>query len=147
MTTITLADWTNSPELVVGEREHRLVTIAAMTEVDQSAEQMDFLLYELDRAKVVEDHQLPPDVVRIGSIVRYRAFPDEERTVKLVLPDGSGEEKAYRLSVTSRHGAALLGLRAGQMMSWVGPDGVAHRIKVLKVANTPTGDAPGPSAA
>jgi regulator of nucleoside diphosphate kinase len=147
MTTISLAEWQQSPDILVGENEHRRLTIAAMTDVGQPADQMDFLLYELDRAQVVRDAQLPPDVVRLGSIVRYKPLPGEERTIKLVLPEAAERGDAYRLSVTSAHGAALLGLRPGHVISCNGPDGVPLRLKVLKVANSgPAGD-PGPLSA
>jgi len=111
MTTISLADWAQSPEIIIGEKDRHKVTVAALTDVGESSEHMDFLLYELDRAKVVPDGMLPADVVRIGSIVRYRAMPGEERTIKLVMPEDIDLPGEYRLSVTSPHGAALLGLR------------------------------------
>lgn len=149
MTTISLADWAPSPEIVLGAEDHRRLTLAALTDIGQSAERMDFLLYELDRARVVEDALLPPDVVRIGSVVRYKPFGGEERTVKLVLPEQVDESGNYRLSVTALHGAALLGLRPGHVMSWLEPDGTVHRLKVLRVANPPSGgdSDPGPTAA
>lgn len=147
MTTISLVDWAPSPEIVLGAEDHRRLTLAALTDIGQSAERMDFLLYELDRARIVEDALLPPDVVRIGSVVRYKPVGGEERTVKLVLPehvDGSGD---YRLSVTALHGAALLGLRPGHVMSWLEPDGTMHRLKVLRVANPSSGGDPNPGPA
>ena len=151
MTTISLADWAQSPEILVGENEHRRLTAAALTDVGHDADRMDFLLAELDRARLVDDRLLPPDVVRLGSIVRYKLMPGEEQTIKLVLPEGAAGADAYRLSVTSPHGAALLGLRPGHIMSWVEPDGRSRRLKVLKVANPPpddrSGPPPGPSAA
>lgn len=153
MTTISLSEWTQSPDIVIGEEEHRRLTVAALTDIGQSAERMDFLLYELDRARIVKDGLLPADVVRIGSVVRYRPIPGEERTVKLVMPEHVDQTGSYRLSVTSTHGAALLGLRPDHLMSWLDPDGTMHRLKVLKVANPPaaaspeTDPDPGPSAA
>ncbi|WIY52673.1 GreA/GreB family elongation factor [Devosia sp. YIM 151766] len=153
MTTISLSDWSQSPEILVGEQEHKRLTITAMTDVG-GAERIDFLLYELDRARIMRDALLPADVIRIGSIVRYKSLPGEERTIKLVLPADEHLPGGYRLSVTSAHGAALLGLRPGHIMTWIDPDSGTQRIKVLKVANTgprpieePGSDDPGPSAA
>ena len=147
MTTISLADWGQSPQILVGENEHRLLTATALTNIGADAERTDFLLYELDRAQIVRDALLPPDVVRIGSIVRYRPVPGEERTVKLVVPQDDASGGAYRLAVTSEHGAALLGLRPGHVMAWLEPDGKTQRLRVLQVTNPPPGDDPGPSAA
>lgn len=147
MTTISLADWAQSPDIVVGASEHRRLTAAALTDVGPDADRIDFLLAELDRARIVEDGLMPPDVIRLGSIVRYKLLPGEEQTIKLVLPESSSATESYRLSVTSLHGAALLGLRPGDVMSWFDADCKAHRLKVLKVANPPADDRPGPSAA
>jgi regulator of nucleoside diphosphate kinase len=147
MTTISLSDWGQSPQILVGENEHRLLTATALTNIGADAERTDFLLYELDRAQIVRDALLPADVVRIGSIVRYKPLPGEERTVKLVVPQDDAPPGAYRLAVTSEHGAALLGLRPGHVMAWLEPDGKMRRLKVLQVTNPPPADDPGPSAA
>lgn len=148
MTTTSISDLSQSPEIVVGQLEHRRLTVAALTEIGDGTDRMDFLLYELDRARIVADIALPPDVVRIGSIVRYQPMPGMERTIKLVMPGDETLAGDYRMSVTSEHGAALLGLRPGHVMTWLGAGGAIHRLKVLKVANTPPhGSDPGPSAA
>lgn len=149
MTTISLSDWSQSPEILVGEQEHKRLVVAALTDIGDSTDRIDFLLYELDRARLIRDALLPSDVVRIGSIVRYKRLPGEERTIKLVMPGEENLPGDYRLSVTSALGAALLGLRPDHVMTWLDPDGATRRIKVLKVANTlpRTDDDPGPSAA
>jgi regulator of nucleoside diphosphate kinase len=146
MTTISLADWSRSPEIMIGAREHKRLTVAALTEIGDSSDCMDFLLHELDRARIVDDDMLPPDVIRIGSIVRFKPIPGEEQTVKLVMPGDETLAGSYRMSATSLTGAALLGLKPGDLMSWLSPDGEMHRIKVLKVANSgSSGGAPSPS--
>jgi regulator of nucleoside diphosphate kinase len=147
MTTISLADWGQSPEIIIGQNERHRLTVAALTDVGESGDLMDFLLYELDRAKVVPDNMLPGDVVRIGSIVRYKPVPGEERTIKLVMPQDVDHPGSYRLSATSSDGAALLGLRPGNTMSWLDASGTTHRIKVLKVANHHSRGPTGPEAA
>lgn len=149
MTTIALADWTQSPQILVGEEERRKLTIIAMTEVGHSAENSDYLLFELDRATVVPDAQLPPDVVRLGSIVRFRNHDGSERTDELVVPSEANEDE-HKLSVTSEEGAALLGLRPGQTISWLSRFGGSRRLKVLRVSTPFTGSIdpdPGPNAA
>ncbi len=137
MTTITLNEWRLSPQIMIGEKERQRVEIAAMTDTDHSADHVDFLLYELDRAKVVPDAMLPGDVVRIGSLVRYRPLMEDERTVKLVMPEGSVGRGAYRLSVVSEHGAVLLGTRPGDIMTWTDPSGAQQRLRVISVYNPP----------
>jgi len=136
MTTIALQDWKHSPEIIVGQNERRRLTTAALTDVSNEADHVDFLLYELDRATIVDDAMLPADVIRLGSIVRYRSATNEERSIKLVVPSEVEPAKSYRLSVTSMHGAALFGLRPNQTLSWLSPDDQVDHVEVLKVANT-----------
>jgi len=147
MTTISLSDWLESPEIVIGEDDHRMLTIAALTEVGTHRDHTDFLLYELDRARIVQDAMLPSDVARIGSVVRYKTIPGEERTVKLAMPHDVDPAGGYRLSVTSAHGAALLGTRPDQVMTWQDTAGTLQRLRVIAVSNLDLGDDPGPSAA
>ena len=135
MTALSLSDWTASPEIIIGEADHRMLTIAALTEIGEHRDHTDFLLYELDRARIVDDAELPPDVVRIGSIVRYRCNGSGERTVKLAMPRDVAPSSAYRLSVTSSHGAALVGARPDQVMTWMDPSGNLQQLTLLAVTN------------
>jgi len=143
MTTLALVDWIQSPEILVGQAEHRRLTVLALTHVGERGN--DLLLYELDRARLLPDDALPADVVRIGSIVRYAQVPGVERISKLVLPEDAVETAGYCLAVTSEHGAALLGTRPGSQMSWLDRDGDIRRLRVIAVANED--DDPGPLAA
>lgn len=145
MTTISLSDWTQSPEIVVGEDECRRLGDVARTQAGAADGHAEYLLYELDRARRVPDAQVPSDVVRLGSVVRYRDETGLERTAELALPEDANEAEG-RLSVTSSQGSALFGLRAGQTITRPRPGQGSHRLKVLGV--TPPGsDEPGPSAA
>lgn len=128
-------DTTRSPPLIIGDRDLQRVTVAALIDVTGSSDDTDFLLAELDRAEVVPEAQLPPDVVRIGSIVSYESTAGDRRTVKLLMPVDTQPHGTYRLSVTSAHGAALLGLRPASVMTWMNPDGQTHRIRVIDVLN------------
>jgi regulator of nucleoside diphosphate kinase len=126
---------TRPPPLIIGDRDLQRVTVAALIDVSGSSDDTDFLLAELDRAQVVPEAELPPDVVRIGSIVSYESTSGDRRTVKLLMPVDAQPQGTYRLSVTSAHGAALLGLRPDAVMTWMNPDGQRHRIRVIDVRN------------
>jgi transcription elongation GreA/GreB family factor/predicted GNAT family acetyltransferase len=140
MTSSPLADFTLSPNLVVGAREHRQLTVLALAGTTHTAEDSDWLLHELERASVVPDATVPEDVVRINSSVVYRPLGGEERVVKLVLPkDADGA--AHKVSVLSPVGSALLGLRAGHSITWLTADGRKQVLTVLSVRQPP-GPAP-----
>jgi regulator of nucleoside diphosphate kinase len=90
---------------------------------------------ELDRATIVE--QLPPDVVGIGSRVRFEdRSTGAVREVALAWPQAA-DASAGRVSVLAPVGAALLGLRTGDSIEWPLPDGRKARIRILSVAQAP----------
>jgi regulator of nucleoside diphosphate kinase len=145
MATISLNEYTLSPEIILGKDDHRQLTVLALAGTGLS-EVADSLLFELDRAHVLPDDRLPADVVRMGSRVTYRAG-DEERHVELVYP-ARADIALGRVSVLTPIGAALIGLKTGQSITWTTRDG---RKQVLTVTGVwqPTGEDgdPGPAAA
>jgi regulator of nucleoside diphosphate kinase len=94
---------------------------------------------ELDRAVIVDDARLPPDVVAVGSRVRFAEEDGgTEREVVLAWP-GEADAAARRISVLAPVGAALLGLRVGEGIEWPLPGGrTAHlRIHAVEPAAAP----------
>ena len=149
MTTTTLQEFTLSPDIVVGREEHRQLTVLALGGTGHSAEVADSLLYELDRASVLPDALVPTDVVRMGSRVRYRASEGDEREVMLVYP-AKADIAEGRVSVLTPVGAALIGLRQGQSITWMTRDGRRQVLTVLAVRPPEPEDGdddPGPLAA
>lgn len=145
MTTISLADFNLSPQIVLGTADHRQLISLAMG----GAEEADGLLSELERAQVVPDSALPQDVVRMGSTVRFRTDGGAERSVQVVWP-AEADIAAARISVLTPVGTALIGLRAGQSITWLTRDGRKQLLTVLGVIapeSEDDGDDPGPMAA
>lgn len=71
--------------------------------------------------------------VRLGAPVRYKDLRTKrERLVRVVGPEAADPEE-NRVSVLSPIGAALIGLCAGSIFRWLGPDGSARAIKVVEV--------------
>lgn len=146
MTTISLADFNLSPDIIVGHGDHRSLLGLAMAGRGHTTGDSDGLLYELERARVVEDDSVPPDVVRMGSAVRYMAGGGAERVVTLVYPKDADIQNG-RISVLTPVGTALLGLRTGQSITWVTRDGRKQVLTVKSVTPPAEDDDPGPVAA
>jgi regulator of nucleoside diphosphate kinase len=97
----------------------------------------DGLRSELDRARIVEPSEIPPDVVTMNSTVR---FTDEEsgrefeRTLCYPEEVTGGEDK---VSILAPLGSALLGLSVGQRIDWPVPGGRMARIRILDVVSKP----------
>lgn len=116
------------PKLVIDAGLYpRLLDLAerARKGMPQLAEQ---LLEEIERADLRPSEEMPSDVVTLGSEVVYRD-EDQVHSVRIVAPaDANIDER--RVSVLAPVGAALLGLAAGQRITWEMPNG---RQKVLEV--------------
>ncbi|RYE80087.1 MAG: nucleoside diphosphate kinase regulator [Hyphomicrobiales bacterium] len=145
MTTISLADFRPSPDIILGHAEHQLLLRLAMTAPGHGPDDSDDLLYELNRALVVPESFVPRDVVRIGSTVTYQIVPGDTRTVRIVLP-GEEDQGADRLSVLDTTGVALIGLRPGQTITLGMRDADLRLLTVIGVTQPETQPEP-PSAA
>ncbi|MBK5071481.1 nucleoside diphosphate kinase regulator [Budviciaceae bacterium CWB-B4] len=92
---------------------------------------------EIDRAEIVAPGEVPADVVTMNSRVRFIDLStQEERTRTLVFPHDL-KDSAEQLSVMAPIGAALLGMRAGNDISWHLPNGTVTQIKVLEIISQP----------
>lgn len=132
MTTVSLQDFTLTPDIVVNTEDHRLLTKLAYAGINEASTVADDLLYELDRASVVPPEQLSPDIVRMGSTVRFRTTDGEQREVTLVFPAEADIDRKW-ISVMTPIGAALIGLRKGQSITWLTRDGRKQVLTVLRV--------------
>lgn len=147
---MTVASFNLTPELVIAKSDHEQLTGLATAGSGSTAEVADSLLNELERAEVLPDGMVPADAVRMGARVRYRAS-GTEREVELVLP-ADADIGQGRISVLTPVGAALIGLRRGQSITWTTRDGRQEVLTVVDVTPPPAGEDdsdndPGPSAA
>jgi regulator of nucleoside diphosphate kinase len=127
------------PTIVVTRPDYeRLSKLADAAMQTVSGEQ---LAAELDRARIVEADEVPPDVVVMHARFVFRDdLNGTTRTVSLVYP---GEENVDegRISVLTPMGAALLGLSEGQSIAWEGRGGVPRSLTVLKLLSQPHANA------
>ena len=128
-----MATRTRSTHLIVSNAEYERLTDLASASMERLPDVAQELLDELERAQIVDDKDVPKDVVRMGSTVTFKSDDGNTRTLKLVYPaDESLDE--HRISVMTPVGAALIGLGTGQSISWTARDGKHHRLTVTKVA-------------
>jgi len=130
-----------SPNITLSTSDHQRLSLLALSGPGSDPDAADDLLHELDRASIVTDASLPGDVVRMGSLVRFRAGRDE-RTALLVYP-AEADSASGRISVLTPVGAALIGLRTGQSSSFRTRDGRPQMLTVLRVLPPPSGDEDG----
>ncbi|PWE52916.1 nucleoside diphosphate kinase regulator [Metarhizobium album] len=120
------------PSIAIARSEHERLTKLAESLANRNPEVSDELMAELERARVIDDANLPDGVVRMGSSLRYTSDLGEDRSVTLVYP-GEADIAAGRISIMTPIGAALIGLSAGQSIDWTARDGRIHRLTVQEV--------------
>lgn len=129
----TLANNTKHlPAIALARSDHERLMNLTDVLAERDPATADRLAAELDRARVVADHRLPGDTVRMGATVRFR-LDGEERQAQLVYP-GDADIAAGRISVLTPVGTALIGLKVGQGLGWVGNDGRPHAVEIVAVS-------------
>lgn len=120
----------NQDQIIVSESDFIKIS-TLISQID--SEVSDQLDEELGRARIVAPEELPTDVVAMNSNVQYQDLESgKESAVTLVYPQDANIEE-NKVSVFAPIGAALIGLKEGQIISWPLPNGKEKQIKVLKV--------------
>jgi len=87
---------------------------------------------ELKTAHLLEEEEMPEDVVRFNSIVTIKSGDEWEKTFQLV-PPSEKDEKNNKISVFTPMGAALFGYSVGDIVFWDFPVGLKE-LKIIEVA-------------
>ena len=118
------------------ERLTKLIEIAREGERDTSREYLISLEEELDRAEVVEQKDIPADVITMRSTVRLKDLATSEELIyRLVFPTEANYDEG-KISVLAPVGTAMLGYRRGNVIEWQVPSGV-RRLSVEEVLFQP----------
>lgn len=118
------------PAIFITRHDHR--RLLALLDRHPDSEVAAALAAELDRATLVDT--LPADVVGMHSRVHFRNEANgHEHSVLLAWPETAAQHPGG-LSVLTPAGAALLGLRTGNVIDWPAPAGLL-RLRLL--ATTP----------
>jgi regulator of nucleoside diphosphate kinase len=103
----------------------------------QNSEEFENLEIELDRAKIITDANVPPDLVTMNSTVKFLNVQDnKEMSITIVYPNEANFADG-KISVLASLGSALIGLREGQEINWMFPDGKTRTLRILKVVYQP----------
>lgn len=103
----------------------------------QKSEDFENLELELDRAKIISDDVVPPDLVTMNSKVKFLNIQDsKEMIITLVYPSDANFAEG-KISVLASLGSALIGLRTGQEINWMFPNGKTKTLKILDILYQP----------
>lgn len=103
----------------------------------QKSEDFENLELELDRAKIISDNEVPPDLVTMNSKIKFLNIQDnKEMIISIVYPSDANFTEG-KISVLATLGSALIGLRVGQEINWMFPDGKTKTLRILEVIYQP----------
>lgn len=92
---------------------------------------------ELERANLLNDNEIPPDLITMNSKVRFANLDTgKEMIVTLVYPSETNFEEG-KISILASLGSALLGLRVNQEINWKFPNGKTQRLRILELLYQP----------
>jgi len=95
------------------------------------------LVSELERADVVDSHDIPPDVVTMNSRVTFEDVASRKMTEVTIVFPHDADVQAGKVSVLAPVGTALLGLTEGDSIVWPFPDGSSRCLRVVAVTFQP----------
>lgn len=126
----------NQDALTITEKDYLRIS-RLIEKLTPNNDELENLQVELDRANLIQDSEVPPDLVTMNSKVRFINLSNQkEQIVELVYPDYADLD-SRKISVTASLGSALIGLTVGQEINWQFPDKVTRRLKILEVIYQP----------
>lgn len=122
------------PAITLIDEQADALTELAISIRERNPNVSRLLLQEIDRARIVEAQEIPDEVVTMGCLVEFVDQKDGDRhEVRLVYP-GDADIAQGRLSILTPVGAGLIGLSAGQSISWPDRSGKERLLTIERVS-------------
>jgi regulator of nucleoside diphosphate kinase len=119
----------------------RLMRLLRSLDAAGSREEIAELERELERGAEVESTEVAPDVVTMNSTVRVTDLDANTTHLYTIVFPGDADFDKGRISILSPLGTALLGYRAGDVVTWEMPRGTRRlRIEALVYQPEAAGD-------
>lgn len=103
----------------------------------QSSEEYENLELELDRARIISDKDVPPNLVTMNSKVQFLNVQENREMVVTIVYPSEANFSEGKISVLASLGSALIGLQVGQEINWMFPDGKTRTLRILSVIYQP----------
>lgn len=126
------------PEIQVTDQDiQRLRRVVEKYSDSDAADSADALETELERARVVPQASVDPDVVTMRSRAVFENLSSgTRRELELVYPE-EANSSAGKVSILAPAGLALLGLRVGDTIRWPMGKGREASLKLLEILYQP----------
>jgi regulator of nucleoside diphosphate kinase len=121
------------PKISITAVDHSRLAILTEAAATTMPDVAGWLADELDRAFIIEDDTVSTNVVRMGYEVVFKDnTTDQVQTVSLVYPN-EADISLKKISILTPIGVALIGMFAGQAISWETRTGEIRDLTVLEV--------------
>jgi len=122
-------------KLIIDKKEYmyikRILNISAYAEDFQTKKSLQRLIDELKNAQIVNECDMPKDVIRFNSKIMVYSENGWEKSIQLVMPQDK-DAKQDKISILTPMGAALFGYSEGDTIEWDFPSG-NQVIKIITV--------------
>lgn len=121
------------PPITLRRSDREQLALLAEAAAEKYPQTADFLAREIERATIVADDDPLPGIVAMESELVFRDdVSGQDKRVTLVYPPAA-DVAAGRISVLTPIGSALIGLSAGQSITFATPSGEQRSLTVLQV--------------
>lgn len=86
----------------------------------------------LKNATVVDESEIPTDVVAVGSIVKVKDYDFDEEVEYTIVGSAEADPMNYKISNESPVGKGLVGRKVGEIIEIAVPDGV-NKFEILEI--------------
>lgn len=120
--------------ILITEKDYLRIQHILSFATNEEAENLEL---ELDRASIITDNEVPADLVTMNSKVRFlNVQENKEMVITLVYPSEANFVEG-KVSVLASLGSALIGLRVGQEINWMFPDGRTRTLSIQEILYQP----------
>jgi len=121
--------------LMLEKREYvylkRILNISGYTGDFETQKSLKRLLKELKTAQIVDNEELPKDIIRLNSKVSIESENGWSKTIQIVIPSDR-DLKNDKISVLTPMGATLIGYAQSDAIIWDFPKGL-QQLKIVAV--------------
>jgi regulator of nucleoside diphosphate kinase len=121
--------------LMLEKREYvylkRILNISGYTGDFETQKSLKRLLEELKTAQIVDNEEVPKDIIRLNSKVSIESENGWSKTIQIVIPSDR-DLKNDKISVLTPMGAALIGYAQSDAIIWNFPKGL-QQLKIVAV--------------
>ncbi|CDF79230.1 transcription elongation factor, GreA/GreB famil y [Formosa agariphila KMM 3901] len=120
--------------LILEKKEYvflkRILNLSGYSKDIETKKSLQKLSNELVDAEIVDNENMPDDVIRFNSMVTV-SHGDWEKTIKVVIPQNK-DLSLNKISILTPMGSALFGYAIGDIISWEFPGGT-KQLKIIAV--------------